>query len=98
MENFSSLPPEEEAQFRVFEERMQGAAKTATLTGVGAALAMLIISLLVIFSNWGNAKPIGVPPEAAPAAPPAAAPTAAPAAAAPAAAAPAPAAATAPTQ
>jgi hypothetical protein len=102
MENFSSFPPEEEQEFVVYEMRMKTAERSAAVIALLGTGAALLVGLIIIFSDWGNAQPI-IKPEApaeiarpAPAAPPpapaaAAAPgTAAPAPAQPAPAAPAP--------
>src|SRR5262245_34252327 len=87
-ESFSSLPPEEERHFVVFEEFTQQNAKRANLIGIvaGGGFALLLIGIVAAF--WGSSpKPSEEleeqAQEAAAAAPaPAPAPTPAPAAAA----------------
>ena len=50
-ENFSSMPPNEERQFAVYEEHSQVAAKQATKLGLivaGAATAFVLLFALVV--------------------------------------------------
>ena len=52
-ESFSSLPPEEEHKFVVFEERTQKAERSANLIGWGLACTLAAITLLIVFAYWG---------------------------------------------
>jgi hypothetical protein len=97
-ESFSSLPPEEERHFAVFEEFTQQNAKRANVIGIVAALGFAALIIGIVAGFWGS-----IPKQkfdegaeetaaaAAPAAAPAPVAAPAPAPADPAAAAPAPA-------
>lgn len=53
LENFSSLPPEEERHFAVFEERMRVAERTSLRVGYGAGAAAFVLLVLIIVAFWG---------------------------------------------
>ena len=55
-ESFSSLPPNEEATFVVFEKRTVEAAKTASMVGLGFAGGFFALILLVVIGLWGPIK------------------------------------------
>ena len=91
-EHFTSLTPEEEREFLVYEQRTREAAKKANIIGwasAGAFLLFIFIAILVTPKPHSSApaglRPEDVKEEAAPAKAPAAAPTPAPTEAAPAA-------------
>jgi hypothetical protein len=56
--NFSSLPPEQEATFAVYEERIQNASKSGlmfgAIAGIGVGLLVIIISLTVTPKKSGD--------------------------------------------
>ena len=56
--NFSSLPPEQEAAFAVYEERIQNASKSGlmigAIAGLGVGLLVVIISLTVTPKKSGD--------------------------------------------
>jgi 2-oxoglutarate dehydrogenase E2 component (dihydrolipoamide succinyltransferase) len=90
VENFSSFPPEEEREFVVYEERLNAAKRSAAIIGIGTAVGIGVVFLIIIIAFWSPLKPI-IPPDetlraqpAAPAPAPAAAAAPAPAPAAPA--------------
>src|SRR5262249_44787656 len=46
VENFSSFPPEEEQQFVVYEERMQTAARSSKMIGIGVAAGFGVLWII----------------------------------------------------
>jgi hypothetical protein len=86
-ESFSSLPPEEEAQFRVFEEHQKANAKRAMVIGLTTAIGIGVLLLIIAAAFWGTAlkpnqdtgpTPAATPTPAAATPTPAAAPAATP--------------------
>lgn len=67
MDSFTSLPPEQESSFLVYEQRMVGTSKTANNVGWGVAIAMFVLLLIVVYS-FPAPKHEGPAPEGAPAA------------------------------
>lgn len=53
-ESFSSLPPEEERQFVVFEQRTVESAKKANVIGIVVAGAFALLTLIIVMSYWGT--------------------------------------------
>ena len=53
-ESFSSLPPEEERHFVVFEEATQTNAKRANMMGIVAALGFGAVLVVIVLSFWGT--------------------------------------------
>jgi len=53
-ESFSSLPPEEERHFAVFEEFTQQNAKRANVIGIVAALAFGGVLVGIVAAFWGS--------------------------------------------
>jgi hypothetical protein len=49
--NFTSLPPDEESTFIVYEQRTQEASKVAMKAGVIAAVVFFALTLLIVFSH-----------------------------------------------
>jgi hypothetical protein len=85
-ESFSSLPPEEERHFVVYEQFTQENAKRATTIGVVAGIGFAVVIIGIVAAFWGSTPKIKFEEAeeeaaAAPAAAPAPAPTPAPAAA-----------------
>ena len=89
-ESFSSLPPEEERHFVVFEEFTQQNAKRANVMGIAAGIGFAVIIIGIVGAFWGSipkpkfdegAEETATAPAAAPAPTPAPAAAAAPAAA-----------------
>jgi hypothetical protein len=67
-ESFSSLPPHEEQQFVVFEQRTAESAKKAMTVGVGVAGSLFLVILVVVIAFWGPLKEFDAPAEDKPAA------------------------------
>ena len=61
--SFSSLPPEEERQFVVFEKRTAEAAKSANNIGFGVATGLLVLTLAIVLGFWAPIKAPGVEEE-----------------------------------
>lgn len=55
-ESFSSLPPHEEQQFVVFEQRTAESAKKAMVIGTGVAGSLFLVILIVVIAFWGPLK------------------------------------------
>ncbi len=53
---FSSLPPEEEREFVVFEQRTVEASKSANMIGWGIAGGMLLLTLIIVVGFWAPLK------------------------------------------
>jgi hypothetical protein len=53
-ESFSSLPPEEERHFVVFEEFTQQNAKRANVIGIVAALGFAALLIGIVAAFWGS--------------------------------------------
>src|SRR5262245_54030202 len=53
-DSFSSLPPEEDQQFVVFEQRTVESSKKAQTIGWAVAGGVLLFVLITVFSNWGT--------------------------------------------
>ena len=70
MDSFTSLPPEQESSFLVYEQRMVTTSKTANNVGWGVAIAMFVLLLVVVYS-FPAPKHAEAPAEGAPAAEPA---------------------------
>ncbi len=51
--DFSSMPPEEERQFAIYEERSQVAAAQAKKQGIAGAAAVGVLMLLFSAFTWG---------------------------------------------
>jgi hypothetical protein len=51
MQNFSSMPPEQEAAFVVYEERSVTAAKKAMTLGVIVGVSFFLVTILIVFSH-----------------------------------------------
>lgn len=58
-QSFSSLAPEEEKEFVVFEQRTVEAAKSANTIGWGIAGGMLLLTLLIVLGFWAPLRPAG---------------------------------------
>jgi hypothetical protein len=50
-EHFTSLPPEEEKTFIVYEARTQESAKKATMTGLIVAGVAFLLTVIIVFSH-----------------------------------------------
>ena len=57
-QSFSSLPPEEEAQFVVFEQSTVENAKKANQIGLFLSLGILAVFLGIVAAFWAPLKPI----------------------------------------
>ena len=53
-ESFSSLPPEEERHFVVFEEFTQQNAKRANVMGIAAGIGFAVIIIGIVGAFWGS--------------------------------------------
>ncbi|HUH04965.1 MAG TPA: hypothetical protein VML75_23370 [Kofleriaceae bacterium] len=49
--NFTSLPPDQESTFVVYEQRTQESSKTAMKAGIIAGAIFFVLTLLIVFSH-----------------------------------------------
>ena len=54
-ESFSSMPPEEERHFAVFEEFTQQNVKRANVVGLAAAIGFGVLVIGIVAAYWGTA-------------------------------------------
>jgi hypothetical protein len=83
VESFSSMPPEEERHFAIYEERSRQSAKQANMIGLVSAGGVLVLTVIIAIAFRGQIKGPDFSKEPAEAAAPAAAAAPAPAPAAP---------------